>query len=148
MSKSEPLNNYCDATFPLDLQWGESTNSRVRLLGAVSGKVIGYSYFLQSDGTRSFSQALHWDGDGRYADGAYPQMDLVPPYGMVAARIAEMEADRDAIIADLRANRDAPKRWRNADEARVETLNKYIAQLSGVPHEPAPDQATVDMPEF
>ena len=125
------LDDYTKATFPLELKWGGC--GKVRLLAAFDDKVVGVSYWTYEnpDGTvtETLSQVLDWDGQGRFAGGAHPSMDLPPPPALVAGRVAEMRDEIAAIQKRLDAYPDAPPEWRSKDEANIRHLERRIAEL-------------------
>lgn len=126
------LDNYAHANFPMEVQWGGS--GKVRLVAGFPkqgecGKVVGFSYHVDSDGNEFLSQAIDWDGLGKFAKGRHPGMDLVPPPALVDEEVQSLTSRIAEIRARLDANPDAPKEWRARDEHHIGELDRKIKHL-------------------
>lgn len=128
---TELLDNYCNATFPLDVFFADGRH-QAHLFCASSHRVYGVSFYPGTDGEPSWSQALDWAGDGSFGAegrGHFPSMDLAVPPALVDAQCAKYEAEIAEYQARLDANPDAPEAWRKNDEAVIGNLQRMIARL-------------------
>lgn len=128
------IQTYADVTFPFDTEYADG-HCKIRLLAAVvndyATHIIGYTYY--DDPTTSCSQVLEWDENGVFAQGRYPDMDLVPPPGVIESRIRTLNEEVAAIRQRLAENPNAPEAWRAGDESRLESLERQLAKLTA-PH--------------
>jgi len=129
---SKLLSNYCDADFPLEVQWQD--HGKVRLVAGFpkhgeAGTVVGYSYSADCEGNEYVSQALTWDGLGRFSGTTYPEMDLPPPPATVADQVEALQGEAAAIRDRLFAYPDAPAEWRSADEMKLRRIEDKIKRL-------------------
>lgn len=133
LNMTELLDDYRKATFPLEVNWGYYGS--VRLLAGFENGVVGVTFYqsVEDDGKviETLSQALTWDGQGIYADGQYPEMNLPPPPAHTQKRALELQDEIRVIQDRLDANPEAPPAWRIPDENRVKCLEKQIAKLIG-----------------
>jgi len=132
--QTELLDDYTKAQFPLVLKWGNGT-ANVRIVGACGDQVIGYSFSHYVDDSGDtieyLSQALVWNGQGIFAEGQYPNMNLPPPASRTAERIAILEDEMSVRQGRLDANPDAPVEWRTIDEHRIIAIKREIASMRG-----------------
>lgn len=107
---TELLDDYRKATFPLEVDWGGY--GTVRLLAGFENGVVGVTFYqrIEDDGKviETFSQALSWDGQGIYADGQSPDMNLSPPPAHKQKRALELQ-DEIRVIQDRLAWTPIPK---------------------------------------
>jgi len=125
------LENYSHATFPMEVQWGDS---RVRLMAGFPrhgkhGTVVGFSYNVDSEGNEYVSQHLDWDGLGRFAEGLHSSMDLPPPPAIVDDSVQRLLAQMTIIKDRLSAFPDAPDEWRARDEQEIRAIERKIISL-------------------
>lgn len=124
------LDDYTKADFPLEVNWRGS--GHVRLYAAFGDKVIGASYYPATDDCgESLAQVLNWDGQGVFANGQYPEMNLPPPPANVAERINKLKNEIASAQSRLDANPDAPQEWRSIDERTIKRCEDEIARLTG-----------------
>lgn len=128
------LDDYTKAEFPLDLPW---KYGRARLLAAFGDHVVGVILFVQTndDGSErlSLAQVLNWDGQGKFAGGEYPEMNLPPPPAKTADRVAELRDEMANCQGRLDGMPDAPAEWRGIDERRIRSILAEIEKITGVP---------------
>lgn len=134
MATPDLLDDYTKASFPYETTF--SCGQKVRLYAAFGDRVVGASYRtyeLDGETVEYLSQALDWDGQGRFGrpGTSYPSMDLAPPPAKMADSIARFEAEIAEAQARLDANPDAPEVWRSADERIVRQLSDKIESLVG-----------------
>ena len=129
---TKPLDSYCNATFPLDIDLGD--NRHARLLATDGQRVVGViwygaEFYIKDHG------AYIWNGDGKWASDptAGLIMHLPPPPGLVDAVCARYEAEIAEYQARLDANPDAPEAWRKSDEAVIAKLRRMIAHIRPEP---------------
>lgn len=129
---TELLDNYCNATFPLDVDLGGTRHAR--LLATDGESVVGVTWYGDSFHMGSHC-AYIWNGDGKWGSdpSAGHLMHLPPPPALVDAQCAKYEAEIAEYQARLDANPNAPEAWRKADEVVIGRLQRMIEQLRPQP---------------
>ncbi len=126
------LDDYTKAEFPLDMPW---RYGRVRLYEAFGDKVVGACFVVSTDleGREVLNpqQSIIWNGQGIYAEGRHPEMNLPPPPAKIAENITAMQEQIEAAQARLDAMPDAPPEWRGVDERLIAHNEAAIEKLRG-----------------
>lgn len=132
--------SYLDGPFPMDVPMNGGQTAR--LLAVFGDKVAAVIFWGDPENPWSIDARV-FDAEGIYAE-AHDNLNLIPPPGLRAAKIATLRAEIEEIELRLASNPNAPTAWVEGDKRTITRLTQRIAEMEGgakdIPEAPECDQ--------